>query len=51
MPWEDTNRGHIENLIDSQNWTAAYTALLAYIEKNGEDYWAKGFLALVKSHL
>ena len=51
MPWEDTNKSYIELLIDNQNWTAAYAALKAYIEKNGEDYWAKNMLALVKAHL
>ena len=51
MAWEDTNKSYIETLINNENWKAAYAALLAYIEKNGEDYWAKSFLALVKAHL
>lgn len=51
MAYEDTNKGYIEMLIDNKNWKAAYTALLAYIDKNGEDYWAKNYLALVKSNL
>lgn len=51
MPYEDTNKSYIETLINNRDWKAAYAALLAYIEKNGEDYWAKNFLALVKSNL
>lgn len=51
MAYEDTNKSYIETLINNRNWTAAYSALLAYIEKNGEDYWAKSYLALVKDHL
>ena len=51
MPWEDTNKSHIELLINNKDWTAAYNALRAYIEKNGEDYWAKNTMALVKSHI
>ena len=51
MPYEDTNKSHIELLIDNENWKAAYTALIAYIDKHGEDYWAKNSLALVKANL
>ncbi len=51
MAWEDTNKSYIETLINNEEWQAAYLALKAYIEKNGEDYWAKNFLALVESHL
>lgn len=51
MPWEDTNKSHIELLIENKNWTAAYNALQAYIQKNGEDYWAKNLLALVKAKM
>ena len=51
MAYEDTNKSYIEALIDNKNWTAAYNCLRAYIEKNGEDYWAKSMMALVKSHL
>lgn len=51
MAYEDTNKSYIETLINNGNWKAAYSALMAYIEKNGEDYWAKSFLALVKSKL
>ena len=51
MAYEDTNKSYIELLIENRNWKAAYSALKAYIDKNGEDYWAKNFLALVKSNL
>lgn len=51
MAYEDTNKSYIELLIDNKNWQAAYSALKAYIDKNGEDYWAKNYLALVESHL
>ena len=51
MAYEDTNKSYIELLIENRNWKAAYSALMAYINKNGEDYWAKNFLALVKSNL
>lgn len=49
--WEDTQKSYIEMLIENENWQAAYNALQAYIDKNGEDYWAKSYMALVKSHL
>lgn len=51
MSWEDTNKSHIELLIENKDWHAAYAALQAYIQKNGEDYWAKSYLALVKSKI
>lgn len=51
MAWEDTNKGHIELLIENQKWREAYNALQAYIRDKGEDYWAKSNLALVKSNL
>ena len=51
MAWEDTQRGYIQILIDQREWTAAYNALIAYIDKYGEDYWAKNNLALVKANL
>ena len=51
MAYEDINKSHIELLINNEAWDAAYAALLAYIDINGEDYWAKNYLALVKSHL
>ena len=51
MAYEDTNKSYIELLIDNENWKAAYAALKAYIDKYGEDYWAKNQLALVESHL
>ena len=51
MPYEDTTKSHIELLISNENWTAAYAALQAYIDKYGEDYWAKNTLALVKDKL
>lgn len=49
--WEDTQKSYIEMLIENGNWQVAYNALKAYIDKNGEDYWAKNYMALVKSHL
>ena len=49
--YEDTQRGYIETLIDQKKWKAAYLALIAYIEKYGEDYWAKNTMALVKDSL
>lgn len=51
MAWEDTNRNHIELLIQNGNWKEAYSCLKAYIEEYGEDYWAKNFLKLVEDHL
>ena len=51
MPYEDTNKSHIELLVDNKNWDAAYAALRTYIQNKGEDYWAKNMLALVESHL
>lgn len=51
MAYEDTNKSYIETLIENKNWKVAYSALLAYIDKNGEDYWAKNYLALVKDNL
>lgn len=51
MAYEDTNKSYIEALINNGEWSAAYSALMAYISKNGEDYWAKSFLALVKDKL
>lgn len=49
--WEDTSKSHIEILINNENWYAAQACLLAYIEKYGEDYWAKNFLKLVEDKL
>lgn len=51
MPYEDTNKSYIELLIDNERWQEAYAALMAYIDKNGKDYWAKSFLALVQAKL
>ncbi len=51
MPYEDTIKSHIELLIDNRDWTSAYAALQAYIDKYGSDYWAKNFLALVEANL
>lgn len=51
MPWEDTEKDHIQLLIDNRDWLSAYNCLRAYIEKYGEDSWAKNQMALVKSNL
>ena len=51
MAYEDTQRTHIELLIENKQWTAAYAALNAYINKYGKDYWAQNMLALVKDKL
>ena len=51
MAYEDTNKSYIETLINNGNWKAAYSALMAYINKYGEDYWAHNFLLLVKDKL
>lgn len=51
MAWEDTNKDHIEILINNKDWVTAYNCLTAYIDQNGDDYWAKNFLKLVQSHL
>ena len=51
MAWEDTEKQHIELLIDLKKWVEAYNCLHAYIDKYGEDYWAKNQMALVKDKL
>lgn len=51
MAWEDTNRSHIELLIENGDWNAAFAALNAYIDKNGLDSWAKNWLKLVEDKL
>lgn len=51
MAWEDTNRSHIDVLIENEEWIAARNCLRAYISENGEDYWAKNTLELVEDHL
>ena len=51
MPWEDTEKQHVELLIDLKKWVEAYNCLRAYIDKYGEDYWAKAQMALVKDKL
>lgn len=51
MAWEDTQRDHIEMLIDQRKWKEAYNCLRAYINKYGEDKWAKNQMALVKDNL
>lgn len=51
MAYEDVNKSYIETLISNREWQSAYNALCAYIEKNGNDYWAKNQMALVKSNL
>lgn len=48
MAWEDATRTHIQLLMDQGKWKEAYSCLLAYIEKNGEDYWAKNTKALIE---
>jgi hypothetical protein len=51
MAWEDTNRDHIELLIQNEDWVTARNCLKAYIRLRGEDYWAKNMLKLVEDHL
>lgn len=51
MAWEDTEKHYIELLIDQRKWQEAYNCLRAYIDKYGEDYWAKNQMALVKNKL
>jgi len=51
MPWEDTEKSYIESLIDQRRWKEAYNCLRAYIEKHGEDYWAKNMLKLVEDSM
>lgn len=51
MAYNDRAISHIQMLIDNKNWTAAYNALIAYIEAEGETTWAKGQLALVKEYV
>ena len=51
MAWEDTNRSHIDVLIENEEWIAARNCLRAYISENGADYWAKNTLKLVENHL
>ena len=51
MAWEDTNKHHIQLLIDNDDWVAARNCLRAYINEKGEDYWAVNQLKLVEDHL
>lgn len=51
MAYEDATKSHIELLIENKNWKVAYAALEAYISKNGNDYWAKNTMALIKANL
>ena len=51
MAWEDINKNYIELLIENRDWVTAYNCLVAYIDENGEDYWAKNYMELVKAHL
>lgn len=51
MAWEDTNKSYIKSLIDNKEWEYAYNCLLAYIEKYGEDYFAKNAMKLVEDSL
>lgn len=51
MAWEDTEKHYIEALIDQRKWQEAYNCLRAYIDKYGEDYWAKNQMALVRDKL
>ena len=51
MAYEDINRGHIELLINNENWKAARRALMAYMDERGPDYWSKNMLAKVDDHL